>query len=75
MTASVIKDGRTGLPLNRNAILNPNHEQAAIQLAKTIALDEGYTWQLHPNAAQLRKQDKLMGRARRYIDMVLERLG
>lgn len=41
------------------------------QFAARIALDEGYTWQKHPNAAQSKKQAKYEKRARAYFDLVL----
>lgn len=41
------------------------------QFAARIALDEGYTWQKHPNAAQSKKQGKYEKRARTYFNLVL----
>ncbi len=52
----------------------PRRILAADRLAKMIAADEGYTWQLCPTAAQARKQDRYVRRARRYVDFVMEKL-
>ena len=37
-----------------------SRERARIQIARQIAIHEGYIWQQHPDAKQIKKQAQLM---------------